>query len=80
MFHIVVHFSFVIFPVTILLLLLNRTDQKMLLMDRLLLFCDLYFVKVSEIERLDIGWVLIVQFSIPVELIVLESALICYFS
>lgn len=80
MFHIVVHFSFVIFPVTILLLLLNRTDQKMLLMDRLLLFCDLYFVEVSEIERLDIGWVLIVQFSIPVELIVLESALICYFS
>lgn len=78
MFHIVVHFSLVIFPVTVFLLLLNRTDQKVFLVDWLLLFCDFNLVEISEVECLNVGRVLIVKFSISVKLIILESALVCY--
>lgn len=68
------------FPVAYLPLLLNRTNQEVLLVDRLLLLGHLKPVEVPEIERRYETRTLVVKLTTPMELVILEVAFVGHLS
>lgn len=76
MFHIMAHLSFIVFPITQLLLLLDWIDQVVFPMNWLLLLSYFEFVEISKVKSMNVFRILIIKFSMIVKFIVFKNSII----